>query len=249
MADGSILHFMQTTDDADSILIKNGEDAVLIDTGEAQDAEHILNVLEAYGVEQLDLMILTHPDKDHIGGAEQIAQKVTVSKVIEPYYTLKNERNEAVHAFLEGQDIPVQIAEEVETFVLGNFSLAVYPPQEKEYKKDNNYSLAVLFSDNESHALFTGDAIKQRQKELMNIDLPDIDLLKVPYHGRYIKGEEELMKKWSPDYAVVTAKEAEKEVEEALEQIDAEIWYTRRGDVVFGTKGKGFYLIKKVDQY
>lgn len=249
MADGSILHFMQTTDDADSILIKNGEDAVLIDTGEAQDAEHILNVLEAYGVEQLDLMILTHPDKDHIGGAEQIAQKVTVSKVIEPYYTLENERNEAVHAFLEGQDIPVQIAEEVETFVLGNFSLAVYPPQEKEYKKDNNYSLAVLFSDNESHALFTGDAIKQRQKELMNIDLPDIDLLKVPYHGRYIKGEEELMKKWSPDYAVVTAKEAEKEVEEALEQIDAEIWYTRRGDVVFGTKGKGFYLIKKVDQY
>lgn len=241
---GCIIYFMQTADDADSILIKNGEDAVLIDTGEAQDAGHILNVLQTYGVEQLDLMILTHPDKDHIGGAAQIAKEIEVSRIIEPYYTLENERNEALHEWLKQQEILVYTAQETESCQFEDFSLTIYPPQEKEYKKDNNYSLAVLFSHKDSHAFFAGDAVKKRQKELMELELPDIELLKVPYHGRYVKGEEALIEKLSPKYAVVTAIEAEAEVKEALERAGAEIWYTRSGDVVFGTKGEGFYPIK-----
>lgn len=241
---GSVIYFMQTAEDADCILIKDGEDAVLIDTGEEQDAEHILEVLEEYGVTQLDLMILTHPDKDHIGGAAAIAQEITVSKAIEPYYTQENERNAALHAFLQQEKISVQTVEEVESYEFGDFSLTVFPPQEEEYKKDNNYSLAVLFSHGESYAFFTGDAVKKRQKELMELKLPEIDLLKVPYHGRYTEGEEELIEKLAPEYAVVTAKEAENEVEAALRQAGAEVWYTRRGDVAFGTVGEEFYLIQ-----
>lgn len=239
-----IVCFVQTLDDADCILIKQGEDSVMIDTGEVQDTERILAVLDRYGVDELDAMILTHPDKDHIGGAAEIAQAVPVDYVLEPYYTLQNDRRDVLMEVFAEKEIPVRVVEQTQTLEFEKFSLTVYPPEEPEYEKDNNYSLAVLFTCGENHALFTGDAMKKRQKELLNYELPQIELLKVPYHGRYVKGEEELLQKLSPEYAVITAKTAETEVVSALNKIGAETFYTRFQTVTFQTDGKNFFVIK-----
>lgn len=242
--DGPVLCFVRTQDDADCILIRGSENAVLIDTGEAQDADHILEILRQYQVERLDAMILTHPDKDHIGGAGRISREITVEQVIEPYYTLENERLDALHSLFSAQKVPVQTAENMTELSFMDFALTVYPPQEKEYKKDNNYSLAVLFAYQDSHALFTGDAMKKRIQELMEVEWPGVDLLKVPYHGRYTKGEEEFLMQLAPEYAVVTAAEAEPEVQEALSRTGAGIWNTREDDVTFMADGNGFFYLE-----
>lgn len=236
--------FLQTGEDADCIVIWQGDHAVMIDTGEAQDAGGALELLARYGITRLDWMILTHPDKDHIGGAAEIARSVPIGTVLEPAGAPESKRSALLHTQLRAQGIAVEAVTQTRQLSCGSFSLTVYPPLAASYKKENNYSLAVLLSVQDRYALFTGDAMKQRQQELLQIDWPAIDLLKVPYHGRYTKGEEELLQALAPRYAVVTAAEAEPEVGEALRQIGAEVFYTRQGTVVFQTDGSRFRVLE-----
>ena len=60
--------------------------AVLIDTGENGDGDELADWLTERGVERLDLMILTHHDKDHIGGADAILERFSVDAVRMPAY-------------------------------------------------------------------------------------------------------------------------------------------------------------------
>ena len=72
--------FVGTKDDADCTIMQIKEEGklknIMIDTGEEQDAKHIIEILEQYQIEELDLLIITHPDKDHIGGLEAIVQSL-----------------------------------------------------------------------------------------------------------------------------------------------------------------------------
>ena len=67
--DGEVteVHFIDVGQ-GDSILIKSGEEAVLIDAGEADQGPVVVNYLKAKGITSLDLVISTHPHADHIGG-------------------------------------------------------------------------------------------------------------------------------------------------------------------------------------
>ena len=61
--------FAGTKEDADCSSLLSGDTCVVIDTGEEEDAPHILELLKDNKVEKINCLILTHPDKDHIGGA------------------------------------------------------------------------------------------------------------------------------------------------------------------------------------
>ncbi len=234
--------FLQTQDDADCVLIQSQGQAILIDTGETVDGLHLLDVLHEKKIQKIDVMILTHPDKDHIGGAGLIASQMPIGKVIEPYYTLENERLTALHGELQRENVPVEIVENVTELSYSELLLTIYPPKEKEYKKDNNYSLAVLLEYGDNRMLFTGDAMKKRLKELQELDWGQVDLLKIPYHGRYVKGEEEFLQQIAPKYAVVTAADAEPEVRQSLEGMGTEVYYTRRGDLVVTVGERGYRI-------
>ena len=73
--------FAGTKDDADCAILQSGGSCVVIDTGEAQDAEHILELLRERQIEKIDCLILTHPDKDHIGGAPALLDALPVKMV------------------------------------------------------------------------------------------------------------------------------------------------------------------------
>ena len=60
---------------ADAILLYNGEMAALIDAGENDDGDAVVEAIRARGIERLDLMIITHFDKDHVGGADKVRRR------------------------------------------------------------------------------------------------------------------------------------------------------------------------------
>ena len=71
---------------ADAHLIRTSDAAIMIDTGENGDGAKLLEKLRALGVEKLELLILTHHDKDHIGGAARVLENIPVRQVLQSNY-------------------------------------------------------------------------------------------------------------------------------------------------------------------
>lgn len=236
------VRILQTEEDADCIILYQGGNAVMIDTGEAQDGEYITEMMKEAGIERLDALILTHPDKDHIGGALDVLQAVSVEKVIQPYYDGEKEELEAIKSYCGKEGIQVYYPNHVWKVRTGYMNLLVYPPQEKHYKEDNNYSLAVLAEHGKVKMFFGGDALRKRSEELMTLHLPEVDLYKVPYHGRANQASDELFETLWPDYAVVTSDAADEEIMRCSEKCGSRLLFSREEDVVFRSDGERLTL-------
>ena len=71
---------------ADALLLRTEDAAIMIDTGENGDGEKLVSRLEELGIEKLDLLILTHFDKDHIGGADTVIERFPIDLIVLPAY-------------------------------------------------------------------------------------------------------------------------------------------------------------------
>ena len=229
--------FAGTKDDADCILLYTKESAIMIDTGEEQDREHIRQLIQSANRKTIDLLIITHPDKDHIGGLSSILEEVSVKEVVIPNYEVINKKYKRLLESLRGYKNQITVLKEDEERNFGEINISLYAPQKSYYEKDNNYSIATLVQFGNTKMFFAGDAKKERTKELLEENLPTVDLYKIAYHGREYKGFEQLFETLQPKDTVVTAKEAEKEVEEVLEASGTNIYDTRDQDLLFESDG------------
>lgn len=235
---------IQTKEDADSTLLCCEGAAVLIDTGEEQDAEHILEVLVQSGVEKLDCLILSHSDADHIGGALKILNEIPVGQVVESPYEETTEAMLEINAYLKQEKIPIIYPAHTWHCTAGAMQLLVYPPLEKHYNDDNNYSLAVLVQHQEVNFLFAGDALRKRSEELLLIDWPQIALYKVPHHGRKNSASKDLFDKVHPQYGVVTSQKADSDILRAAEENDTKLLFTGDGDICLVSDGRQLSIWK-----
>ena len=229
---------IQTKDDADCTLLYQDGAAVLIDTGEEQDAEHIVEVLKQNNITKLDCMILSHSDKDHVGGALAILQTIPVERVVESPYEEANERMLEINHYLEANGITVLYPTRTWRLQAGGMQLLIYPPLEKHYNDSNNYSLATLVQHENVNLLFTGDALRKRSEELLLIEWPKIDLYKVPHHGRKNSKSRDMFEVLQPQYGVVTAKSADGDVLEAALEVGTELFFSGEQECCFISNGE-----------
>lgn len=236
-------YFYSTKNDADCILITQGNKHILIDTGEEIDAQGIVKFLRDKEVSKIDYIVLTHSDKDHIGGFETIAENFEIGSVIKPYYANSNEAMENIDSILQAKDIASMSLLHKRSFSVGRMSMVIYPPLEKRYSNDNNYSIAVMIIHKDVKMLFAGDAVKKRLDELLQINWPkDIQLLKIPHHGRQAENSAQFIEKINPRFAVVTSNNADLEIKNACAKTDTELFYTLDKNLKFISDGKSLKL-------
>ena len=232
--------FFTTQNDADCILIYNSAAAILIDTAEIFDANSVISQINALGINTLDFLILTHPDLDHIGGAMEIISNFEIKHVVMPNYQKENKALAEIETELILRRIPITFPTRNRKFTIGDISLIVYPPLEKFYNIDNNYSLATLLTIDNINMVFPGDAEEKRLHELFEIHWPTVDLLKIPHHGRSNASSEAFITKLSPKVAVSTSNIVDKIIHNTCKEIGCELFTTNelRENVCFFTDGK-----------
>ena len=222
---------------ADAFLLTSGGRTVLIDTGCKSDAKGILAELENRDITRIDVLIITHFDKDHAGGAAKIIEKTDIGAVLQTAHTEDNEACARYAEALETVGItPMIIAGEDYTFSLGSTAFTVNPPARETYEKnpDNNSSLIVTAECGGRRLLFAGDAENARLEEFIAADPGDYDFVKIPYHGHWQKRLDDLILAVRPKYAVITSSDDEPEDPDTLELLtacDVEYWLTREGAV------------------
>ncbi len=224
--------FFACSEDADSILLQTEDTNILIDTGVEEDSGELVQKLESRQVDCVDLLILTHPDKDHIGGAAAVLENFAVEQVLQTSCDKDSRLQDDLERRLDGlSGCAVSVPDDRQQLDFGSLRLTVYPPKEKEYGSANNYSIAVLAEYEGRRFFFAGDAKKKRIGELLEEALPQVDVYKTAHHGRDSGNGDRLIEMLVPKIAVVTAKAAEKETQQALTGAGAEIYTTWGQDV------------------
>lgn len=213
---------------------------VLIDTGEEDDAAEIIEKLRASGAEALDCLILTHFDRDHIGGLPVILDAFPAARILIPDYVGSGEPYEAMTALFAGGDYPVEVLTADTAIAFGDTYLSVSVPKQSGYKnnQDNNASLVVSVTHGEQFLYLTGDAEKDRQEELISeltaMAVTRVDLLKVPHHGVYNKGLDVFLAACRPAHAIITCSDKnppDPETLSLLAAFDSQTYLTSDGDI------------------
>lgn len=231
---GLNVYFFETKEDSDAILIMSPDANIMIDTGLFTEAPKLMDTLAEKGVKHLDLLVLTHPDKDHIGGAQSVLNGLAVDRLILSRATKNSEEQALLNIAMDREGLDVDIPTENETLEFGDLKLTVYAAWQEDYEKANDYSVAVLAEYAGKKFFFPGDAEKERITELLGeYSIGDIDVYKLPHHGRDGKKAEKLLERLKPEYCVVTAAAPEKNMAAALKDLGCEVYSTFDGELRF----------------
>lgn len=229
---------------ADAILIALPDAAVLVDAGEDEDAGEILENLEKQGIERLDAMIITHFDKDHVGGADGVLRGVAVEQVVDPLYEKDSTQYRQYLTALEETGVPRTRMEDGETLSLLDGKLTVSAAS-LSAQDDNNRSLCVLLDTGFHCFLLTGDAEEARIDELLAQGLPACDVVKLPHHGRWKENLPALLDATMPRAAILCDSEKNPAEEETLALLQARgiaAYQTQYGDIRITSDEEGLTI-------
>ena len=203
-------------DKADAILITTpAGQHILIDAGANEDGKRLVKRLKAAGVDALDALIITHFDKDHVGGADRILDAIPVSQAIMPQYPKDGKQYEQFLSALSASDgtqaVRLQTGEAMALPLSGDIALSITAAHETDYGPDeeNDFSLAIRLRFGQTRFLFPGDAEDARQWELLLEGDVRCDVLKVPHHGRLHDTSLAFLQEASPAIAFISDSEEE----------------------------------------
>lgn len=172
----------------DSILIQTplGKN-ILIDTG-PRSANIDSKIKEITGnTKTIDVVLLTHPDADHIGGILEIIKEYTIVTLVEPFSISSSNLFRSFHDSIKEntsriigyEDIVVSIEEDIILFILS-------PPKAVKTKETNNMSLVSILTYKDTCFFFTGDADSEIESYIISRykrDFLDCQVLKAGHHG------------------------------------------------------------------
>lgn len=238
----------------DCILVEAGGEAALIDTGYENTSDDVLSYLRRRGVNQLRCVIITHFDRDHIGGLRTIAEALPVQEVCLPNYESADKNYRNVMDAISSLSLSAHQATDGTVFQLGDATLTVIPTSLTYEKKsgnsegnDNDLSLVVTLTNREDSYLFAGDLEKKGIVAYLDDAGGTFDVLKMPHHGEWCGKVDDLVEETSPSLAIITDGEDDPAEDKTLGFLDdADIKTCRTstdGTIVVESHGLGDYTV------
>lgn len=173
----------------DATLIRTKDEVIMIDTGDVDQRDNLVQQLKDRNISTIDKLIITHPHADHLGGAYALFKNFTVKSVYDngdqtttnTYKTyLKNIQQQKIeyHQLSAGDELDLG----------GGVKFKVFSPTKEMIDNDsdlNNNSIVGQLRYNNFTMMFTGDAEKQAERTIANTYGDEIKslVLKSPHHG------------------------------------------------------------------
>lgn len=204
VAKGEIkVHFIDVGQ-ADSILIQQGDNSMLVDAGNNDDGGLVCDYIKKQGIEKLDYVVGTHPHEDHIGGLDNVIDNFGIDQIYMPKKTATTKTYKDVLTSIKSKKLKITTPKVGDTFKLGDAEITIMAPFEN-YEDANNCSIVLKLKYKENSFLFTGDAERVSETAMVdaNLDLK-CDVLKVSHHGSKTSSTNEFLKLASPKYAVIS---------------------------------------------
>lgn len=199
------VHFINVGQ-GDSIYIKapNGED-ILIDGGN-KDGSDVVAYLKKQKVKDIEVMIATHPDADHIGGLDEVLKAFPVKSVYAPRVGSTTQAYKDFLTAVKNKKLTIKVAKaDVVLPIKGVSAKFVGPVKSYNTSDTNDWSAVLKVTYGKKSFLFTGDAETRAEADMVKAkkDLR-ADVLKVGHHGAKTSTSATLLKVAKPTYAVIS---------------------------------------------
>jgi len=183
---------------------------ILIDGGPDRSIVYKLSKYISSNKKKIDLMILSHPDIDHLTGLIEVLERCQVKTII---YNGVKDNHPYFYEWLrqvKDKNVPVLVVNgkqtiEIEDDVYLDFFWPDQECQGQDFDDDNFYSLVFNLRFKNIKVLFTGDITNKVEEELIASQASlDSDILKVSHHGSKSATSLGFLDIVTPDYAIIS---------------------------------------------
>jgi competence protein ComEC len=237
----------------DSFLIQasNGKQ-MLIDGGKDAAVLSQLARVMPWGDRSIDIVLATHPDKDHIGGLDDVLKRYKVGMFLTSEVGGETEEYKHLISLVTQKKIPAYFVRQGMKFDLSptDYFLVLFPDRDVKGWETNTGSVVGKFVSGQRSVLFTGDSPAPIEQYLAKSipDLLDVDILKLGHHGSRTSTTSAYLKATTPSLALISAGKnnsyghPHKEVLDLLKQFNIPYVSTiDSGTVTFETDGVKWY--------
>ncbi len=178
---------------------------VIIDSGGRETADKLVDKLKTFGIEKFDYVIATHPHEDHIGGMSKILDNFETGIFYMPDAVSSTKVFEDMISSLEQKGVNVkQATAGVCVMDEQGVKMEFVAPVGDNYNDKNNYSAVLKLTYNKRAFLFTGDAERISEREMLDSGAYlKADVIKVGHHGSDSSTGEDFLNAIGPKYAVI----------------------------------------------
>lgn len=228
-----------------SVLVESQGKYMLYDGGDSSKSSYVVSYLKRQGVSNLDYIVASHYDADHLNGVVGALNVFPTSQVYAPDYSSSTKVFQSFEKVKSDKGIPTSQPSVGSTFSLGDASIQVLAPSRSEYSDVNDYSIALHIQDGNNSFLITGDAEVQSESEIVKTGLNlDSDVYVVGHHGSGTSTSWDLLQKSTPEYAIISCGTGNSyghphiETMEKLQTMEIEVFRTdKQGVIIASTDG------------
>ena len=269
------LHFIDVGQ-GDCVLIELPDNKVMLvdgGNGSAQSDKAIMRYLNALDIDEIDYMLVTHPDADHCGGLDTVLKYTQVNAVYLPpvsstanaayakFYKQLNQEGCGVQ--YTSSAVSLSVKESKTPYTLQMLYPYMVDAENLPTVNDSNALSGIFWLDYQGvSALFTGDAPKEIEELLMRDDnlglfdkdgiaLKSTEILKVAHHGSANSTSEQFLRHLGVETAVISCgvdneyDHPSTQVKNALGAVGAATYRTdTQGSVVVTVKADGTYAVQ-----
>lgn len=196
--------------DSELIRLKDSGIDILIDAGTRSTKQELADYLKELGVDDIDILIGTHPHEDHIGGMAKIIEEFPIGTLYLPEtsdeMTPTTKTYESLLDAAESQNVTVRTAAAGDVLLeQGNTSFKVLSPSHTDYDNLNDYSIVTRLKVGDTAFLFQGDAETPVEEEILDsgVDV-SCDVIKLGHHGSSTSSSRAYLEAANPSAAVIS---------------------------------------------
>lgn len=191
--------------DGQTILVDGG--GYLRDTDKDFGERYLVPALHRLKVQQIDIMVLTHPHPDHLGGLPAIAEQFHVREFWQTAFNGAGGDYQRLIQALRKQKTNLRIMKRGDNAQIGKdlmLSVVAPGPDLRSEGADNDDSLVLYLQQGGFSALLMGDAGVAVEEELLRNGLGSATLLKVGHHGSRYATSEQFLARVKPRIAIIS---------------------------------------------
>jgi competence protein ComEC len=204
------VYFLDVGQGDATLFYTDSREVILVDGGPSLSVLYALGQALPFYERTIDLLVLTHPDSDHINGLIEVVKRYKVKKVLYNGIVDDLAAYQVWQEQIKASGIEIIIAQAGQNFTYGNLDLEVFYPVEnlfgRTFDDTNESSVVIKFSYYDIDFLLTGDLSAEKELELIDLayDL-SAEIMKAGHHGSKTSTHQKFLQTVKPQYVVISA--------------------------------------------